>query len=604
MRLSRRGILLISISAAWLLAGTLGCGSKKKEWPTPAANSAIVEARRLLTAAGYEFGNDFPAAELLYNTNEDHKKIAAAVQDMWRANLGIEVRLRNSDWRVYLDQLTRLNYQIARRGWIGDYPDPNTFIDLFKTDSGNSNTGWSNVEYDRLVAEAIRTEDTKARLELLEKAEAILMRELPVVPVYFYVSQGMWRPALKGVYDNALNVHPLKEILLDDGSKPLVWNAGAEPQTLDPNLQRGQVEHRINIALFEGLTVYDPQTLEPRPGVAESWTRSPDARIWTFNLRGSKWTNGNPVTAQDFVYGWKRQIDPALGSDYSNIVYDYVKNGRPYYDGAAADAKLKEFTALDDAKRGEAAEALAKQAQPRHAALLKALVESEKKAEIQSNLKKALAEGAQRKDVRLDDVGVRAQDERTLVVELESPTPYFLYLTSFFCYYPIPREAVEKHGDKWTRPENIVTNGPFRMKEWVVNSHILVELNPDYWDAEKVRQQQIRFLPHDNVNTAFTMFKAGQCDYIDTVPSQFVDALKKDPDFHSVPILTTYFYSFNTKRKPFDDPRVRRALALAIDRETICDKILKGGQTPAYSIVPPSLAGYRSQRFAGPGAGR
>lgn len=601
MRHVRGGILLFWLP--WLLTGTLGCGSKKKEWPTPAATPAVTEARRLLADAGFEFGINFPPTELLYNTNEAHKKLAAAVQEMWRQNLGIEVQVRNSEWKVYLEQLTRLDYQIARRGWIGDYPDPNTFIDLFKTDSGNSNTGWTNPEYDRLVAEAGRSEDPKARLELLEKAEAILMRDLPVIPVYFYVSQGMWRAALKGVYDNALNVHPLKEVLMGDGSKPLVWNAGSEPQTLDPNLQRGQVEHRINIALFEGLTVYHPETLEPRPGVAESWTRTPDARTWTFKLRESKWTNGRALTAHDFVYAWKRQIDPTLGSDYSYIVYDYLKNGKLYYDGAAADASLKGFATLEESKRDEAAEALVKQVQPRHEALLKPLAEGEKNPGIRAKLQQALADAAKRKDVRLEDVGVRAPDDRTLVVELESPTPYFLYLTSFFSFYPIPKEAVEKHGDKWTRPENIVTNGPFRMKEWAVNSHILVERNPDYWDAAKVRQQQIRFLPHDNVNTAFNMFKAGQCDYIDTVPLEFVDALKKDPDFHTVPILTTYFYSFNVKRKPLDDPRVRRALALAIDRETICQKILKGGQTPAYSIVPPSLAGYRSQRFVAPAAG-
>lgn len=593
--------ILTVFAAALLFAG---CSSKKKEWPTANANGAVLEARRLLTEAGYEFGNGFPPVELLYNTNEGHKKIAAAVQDMWRQNLGIEVQLRNTEWKVYLEQLTRLDYQIARRGWIGDYPDPNTFIDLFKSDSGNSNTGWSNVEYDRLIGQAARSEDPKARLELLEKAEAILMQELPVIPVYFYVSQGMWRAELKGVHDNALNVHPPKEVLLRDGSKPLVWNAGAEPQTLDPNLQRGQVEHRINIALFEGLTAYDPRTLEPQPGVAESWARSQDARRWTFKLRNSKWTNGKPVTAHDFVFGWKRQIDPSLGSDYSYIVYDYIKNAKAYYEGAAADATLRGFAALDESKRMEAARDVLKQVQVRHAAPLRALAEGETKADIRALLEKALAECPHRKDVRLEDVGLRAEDDRTLVVDLESPTPYFLYLTCFFSYYPIPREAVEKHGDKWTRPGNMVTNGPYRMKEWVANSHILVERHPEYWDAAKVRQQQIRFLPQDNVNTAFNMFKAGQCDYIDTVPLEFVDALKGDPDFHSVPILTTYFYSFNVKRKPFDDRRLRRALALAIDRETICGKILKGGQTPAYSIVPPSLAGYRSQPLSGVSGGR
>jgi oligopeptide transport system substrate-binding protein len=197
----------------------------------------------------------------------------------------------------------------------------------------------------------------------------------------------------------------------------------------------------------------------------------------------------------------------------------------------------------------------------------------------------------------VEDIGVRAVDDRTLVVELEAPTPFFLYLTSFFTYFPIPREAVEKHGDKWTRPENIVCNGPFVLKEWVPNDHLLAERNPTYWDVAKVKQPQIRFLVMDNVSTGFNQFRSGQSDYIDTVPLEFVDELKKDPDFHSIPYLTTYYYSFNVTHKPLDDKRVRRALALSIDRETITAKILKGGQTPAYSMVPPGLAGYTPQTF-------
>ncbi len=582
---------------ALLLGFAAGCGERKRSWPTPASSPAIEEARKLLTEAGYEFGNGFPKAELLYNTNEGHKKIAAAVQEMWRQKLGIEVELRNTEWKVYLERLTRLDYQIARRGWIGDYPDPNTFIDLFKSDSGNSNTGWASPEFDRIVREANRTPDAKARLELLQKAEGILMDDLPVIPIYFYVSQSMWRAEAAGIFDNNLNVHPLKEVVLGDGEKPFVLNAGAEPQTLDPNLQRGQPEHRINIALFEGLTSYHPKTLEPQPGVAESWTRSADSTTWTFKLRECRWTNGRPLSARDFVYAWRRQIDPALGSDYSHIVFDFLKNAKAYYEGASADSTLRGFASMERGKRASAAADLPKQVQARHVEPLTTLSESEPDPEIRGLIRKALAEAPKRKDVTADDVGVRAPDDRTLVVELEAPTPFFLHLTCFFSYYPVPREAVEKHKDKWTRPENIVANGPFRMKEWAANSHLLVERNPGYWDAAKVRQKQIKFLVQDNVNTAFNMFKAGQCDYIDTVPLEFVDALKGDPSFHSAPILTTYFYSFNVQRKPFDDRRVRRALALSIDRETLCAAILKGGQTPATSMVPPGLEGYRSPTF-------
>lgn len=586
------------LSLALLLAASPGCSKRKTAWPGPAANAAVEEARKLLTEAGFEFGNDFPEVELLYNTNEGHKKIAAAVQEMWRKNLGIEVKLRNTEWKVYLEKLTKLDYQVARRGWIGDYPDPNTFVDLFTSQSGNSNTGWSNAAFDAKVEEARRTRDPKARLELLGKAEAMLMEDLPIIPLYFYVSQSMWRSEVKGLHDNHLNVHPIKDVVLGDGTKPFVMNVGAEPQTLDPNLQRGQPEHRINIALFEGLTAYHPKTLEPQPALAERWTLSEDSKTWTFHLRDAKWTNGRAVTAHDFVYGWRRQINPALGSDYAHIVMDFLKNGKAYYDGAAADGTLTEFEKLAPEKRQEAARDLPAQVQARHAARLKTLHESETDAATKASLARALEEAPKRKDVPVEEVGVRAVDDRTLGVDLESPTPFFLHLAAFFTYFPIPREAVEKHGDKWTRPENIVTNGPFRLKEWVPQSHLLAERNPAYWDAAQVRQQQVRFLTQDNVNTAYNMFRAGQCDYIDTVPLEFVDKLRGgDPDFHSAPILNTYFYSFNVKSKPFDDARLRRSLALAIDRETLCIHVLRGGQKPAYSMVPPGLEGYTSPTF-------
>lgn len=311
-------------------------------------------------------------------------------------------------------------------------------------------------------------------------------------------------------------------------------------------------------------------------------------------------SRGRAVTAHDFVYGWRRAIDPALASDYSYIVYSFVKNGQAYFDGASADGSLVAWSAMAEDKRLEAARGLEAQVQSRHVEALKKAIQAETNAAIKSYLEKALAAAPGRKDVRIEDVGVRAIDDRTLVVELESPTPFFLNLTCFPTYFPIPRDAVEKYGDKWTRPENLVVNGPFVLQEWVPNKHVLAERNPVYWDAAAVKQQKAKFLPIDDVNTAFNMFKAGQCDWIGGVPLEFIDVLKKDPNFHGVPTLTVEYYSFNVKTKPFDDEKVRRALALAIDREVIVSKILKGGQIPAYSIVPPGLAGYQSQEFASP----
>jgi oligopeptide transport system substrate-binding protein len=496
-------------------------------------NDRIAQAKKLLAEAGYPEGSGFPKAEVLYNTSEAHEKIAAAIQNMWRKNLGIEVELRNTEWKVYLDTLTKLEYQIARRGWIGDYRDPNTFIDLFASWSGNSNTGWKSAEFDRLVKAAAAEPDAAKRMEHLKGAERILMQELPVVPIYFYVTHNMWKPYVKGVFSNIQDTHPLTEVVAE-GRERLRINNGAEPQTLDPNLMRGVPEARIAGCLFEGLTSNHPRTLDPVPGVAEKWEISADGKTYTFRLRDCKWSDGRPVTAHDFVFGWRRILNPSTPTDYAGQLYT-VKNAEAY---------------------------------------------NQKKIDDPSK------------------VGVRAEGDRTLVVELENPCAYFLELCSFFTYYPIRQDVVEKHGDKWTRPGNIVCNGPFRLKEWRPNESILCERNPEYWNAAKVKQKLVEWQPVDSASTAFNMYEEDQCDWLTTVPLEAIEELMKREDYHSDTYLGVYYYSFNVNKPPFNDARVRRALALAIDREVLCLKILQSGEKPAYSITPPAFSNYTPPRFA------
>ncbi|MBI5368400.1 MAG: hypothetical protein HZA54_15295, partial [Planctomycetes bacterium] len=492
----------------------------------PAAER-LAEARRLLAEAGFPEGKGFPKVEILYNTSEAHKKIAAVIQSMWRKNLGVEVELRNTEWKVYLDQLTKLDYSVARRGWIGDYTDPNTFIELFTAASGNNNTGWANPEYDRLVHAANAERDKAKRFALLAAAERILLDELPILPIYFYVSQNLYRDEVQGWHMNLQSVHPLNEVVKGDGSGTLVINNDDEIQTIDPGLARGVPEHRVSIALFEGLLNYDPQTLDPIPGVAETWEISADGKTYTFHLRACAWSDGAPVRAQDFVYAWRRVLDPAVASDYAHQLY-YLKNGRGVNGGKA----------------------------------------------------------------KPEELGVRATDDRTLVVELEEPTAFFLNLMPFFTYYPVRQDVVEKHGNQWTRPEHFVGNGPFTLTEHVVKDHITLAPNARYWGAAKVKQKEVRFLPVDNANTAYNMFDGGQCDIVTSVPLELIDTILKRPDYHSALYLGTYFYSFNVTKPPFNDKRVRRAFTLAFDRDIICGKILKAGQQPAWAVSPPAFPGY------------
>ena len=175
----------------------------------------IAEAKRLLAEAGYPDGKGLPPIELLYNTLEAHRIIAESIQQMWKKNLGIEVHLVNQEWKVYLDSERTLNYQVCRASWIGDYVDPNTFLDMFVTGGGNNRTGWSNPEYDRLIAEAARTTDPQQRLEVFQKAEAILLDELPIIPIYFYTHVYARRPEVKGWYPTILDNHPYKYVYLE-----------------------------------------------------------------------------------------------------------------------------------------------------------------------------------------------------------------------------------------------------------------------------------------------------------------------------------------------------------------------------------------------------
>ncbi|MFQ5520362.1 MAG: ABC transporter substrate-binding protein [Candidatus Methylomirabilia bacterium] len=492
----------------------------------------IAEAKRLLAESGFPNGKRFPEIAILYNTSEAHKKIAAAIQFMWKKNLGIKVELRNTEWKTYLDQLSKLDYQVARRGWIGDYNDPNTFLEMFTEHSGNNNTGWVSKEFDELLDKANAERDPDKRRKLLERTEEILMDEIPVIPIYFYVTQEMYRDYVKGWYQNGQAIHPLKHVYRDDG-KTLVINNHTEIQTLDPGIARGVPEHRVQIGLYEGLLSYDPGTARTVPGVAEKWEISEDEKTYTFHLREARWSDGKAVTAHDFEYAWKRALDPATASDYAHQLY-YIKGARGYNSGESKDA---------------------------------------------------------------DAVAVTAKDDMTLIVELEHPTPFFLDLMAFFTYYPVRKDVLEKYGSQWTLPEHHVGNGPFKLKEWVTNDYLLLERNPNYWDADRVKQQRIKFLPTQNVTTAFNLYDKEECDIITAVPLEFIEKLIKRPDFHSTTYLGTYFYSFNVTKKPLDDRRVRKALALAINRRLIVERITKGGQKPAYHYVPPVFPGFRHRRF-------
>ena len=189
-------------------------------------------------------------------------------------------------------------------------------------------------------------------------------------------------------------------------------------------------------------------------------------------------------------------------------------------------------------------------------------------------------------------VAVRAVDDRTLTVRLNHPVAFFPDLMPFMSFHPVHRGTVEEHDNAWTLPENHVGNGPFRLASWVPHDHILLERNPEYWDTGNVLQQTVRFLPTENISTAFNLYESGECDILTEVPPDAVKQLRGRPDFITGPILATSFYSFNVTGKPFDDVRVRQAFSLAVERENLV-KVARGGQKPARHFVPPLFPGFR-----------
>ena len=312
------------------------------------------------------------------------------------------------------------------------------------------------------------------------------------------------------------------------GTQILRFVNSAEPETLDPALMKAVPDLTVALALFEGLTSLHPKTLTPVPGIAERWDISPDGRTYTFHLRRSRWSDGQPLTAHDFAYAWRRALEPETRSAYSYVLYP-IENAEAFNT-----RKLHDFSL----------------------------------------------------------VGVKALDDRTLQVRLDHPVPYFLELTAFATYAPVRKDAIDAHGDRWTRPGHLVSNGPFALTDWRQRERIIARKNPHYWDAGRVRLQEIDFLPIDDSETALKKYLNREVHWIRDVPAPKVTAAARLPGFRYSPLFATYFYRFNVTRPPLDDPRVRRALALAVDKESIARYLLRAGQRPARGFVPPLLPTY------------
>jgi oligopeptide transport system substrate-binding protein len=403
---------------------------------------------------------------------------------------------------------------------------------------------------------------------------------------------------------------------------------GTEPRTLDPGLMTGNPEGRIADALFEGLTVRDPATLRPVPGVASSWTVSEDGLRFTFELRAdARWSDGRPVTAHDFVYAWRRLLEPSFGSEYAYLLHG-VRHAEAYHaHGPAADALAGPVRIALEGLRAEAGpdgvpaarwqrfsaeqhlvERLRGTAEPWLDALLARRSGRVSAAELaRAGRELAAAADALRASAAAArahfgaDEGVFAQGDRRLVVELRAPMPYFLELTAFYPTFPVPRHALEgSTAQDWFLPGRIVSNGPFDLAEWRVGERIRLERSETYWDRGRIRLASADALPIENATTALNLYLAGAADWLPSpsYPPDLVDELRARPDFYANAGNVVYYYRLNCTRPPFDDARVREAMALAIDRDALVRDVLRLGQIPAYQFVPPGIPAYRPPETA------
>ncbi len=304
---------------------------------------------------------------------------------------------------------------------------------------------------------------------------------------------------------------------------------GADPESLDPALAGGAPEAQILINLFEGLVEYDASSSDPRPGVASSWQSNLEATQFTFILRPeAQWGNGDPVTAQDFIYSWRRALNPQSGSSSASLLF-VIRNAEAYHNGRVPE----------------------------------------------------------------EEVGISALDDHKLQVRLTAPTAHFPRMLAHPVFRPVHPATVERWASRWTEPDHMTSNGPFELQEWRPADRVTLKRNPRYWGTEQVKIDAVVYYLGEDYSALMSLYKAGEIDAFISglLPLPYIPLLRNLRDYRTGAYLGTYFYAVNVKRPGLRDPRVRKALSLSIDRRSICEGLLRAGQSPAVSFSPSDFDG-------------
>jgi oligopeptide transport system substrate-binding protein len=437
---------------------------------------------------------------------------------------------------------------------------------------------------------------------------------------------------------------------------------GTDPKTIDPHRATGQPESRIVFELFEGLLRMlpegprDPETglqpLTPQPGMAESWEISDEGKTYMFQLREDiVWTDGSPVTAYDFAWSWQRMLHPATACEYGYLINE-VRLAEEYHNSIVEIGDQVEVELWDrpgETPTGDANVQHFPRGTMKYGVLRgitkppkpelpeDATDEQRQDAEVDWKerwvysveviqpgadgnfdwgAKGALEQFSVSADVAQSDDSItrthgvlvdfkhfgggQAIDDRTFVVRLDNSVPYFLNLVAYYPLFPVNRNCIETHGaPMWTKAENIVTNGPYKLQFRRLRDRVRLAKNPDYHAADRVAMETVDFVSLESQNTALNMYETGQLQWVNDLPTSVLEQLKTREDFYSAPKLSIYFYKLNHDVPPLDDIRVRQALSMAINRRQIVEEVTKAGQQPAFSVVPPGIAGYESVKGLG-----
>ncbi len=442
------------------------------------------EATKLWEKAKEEVGFDTVTIELLSFDSDTGKRQAEFMQaELQKALPGLTIEVKSQPFKQKLELESSGDFHLAHGGWSPDYPDPLTFLETMQSGLQYAkNTGYSNPEYDKLVEEAKTAGSQEESWAKFAEAEKLMLEDAYIAPLTQSGSSYLQKSYVSGRVTPTFGVDSIYNwVELGDGKTQLNLSGASDIPTLDVSKATDTVSSEVLMNTMEGLVKKDKDE-NLVPGVAEKWEKSEDGKTWTFHLRkDSKWSNGDPVTAKDFEYSWKRTLDPATASTYGFIMYDIVG------------AKEYNLGEVDNA----------------------------------------------------DGVGVKAIDDYTLEVQLVRPVHYFDSLMFFKSFLPQNQKVVEQFGQEYgTAHDKIVYNGPFTLSQWKLEDIYTMSKNPDYWEADSVKIEAVNTKIVKDSNAALNLYEAGEIDIVG-LNSENVDKYKDSPEFKTSLKAGTFFLQIN-----------------------------------------------------------